>query len=308
VNKYALVTGGAGFIGSHLVEHLLVSGWKVRVLDDLSSGDPANLATAIGKIEFIQGSVTDSAAVERAMRDVEIVFHLAAKLFVPESFEIPAEYERVNVQGTAVLLSAARKAGVRRMVFSSTCAIYGNTTELPIAETAPTKPLSPYAANKLAAEKLGRDAAGAGGPAFTALRYFNVYGPRQNPRSAYSGVISRFADALAQGQRTVIYGSGEQTRDFIHVRDVARANLLAGVGRDQSATYNVGTGRETSIVKLHSLMAEVLRSSIEPQHKPERAGDIARSVGDVELIAKALNFRAEILIESGLGALFSTAC
>jgi UDP-glucose 4-epimerase len=307
MNKCALVTGGAGFIGSHLVEHLLESGWKVRVLDDLSTGTQANLAVVIGKIEFIQGSVTDSTAIEQAMTGVETVFHVAAKVFVPESFEIPAEYKRVNVHGTIVLLTAARKAGVRRIVFSSTCAVYGDTTALPIAETALTKPLSPYAVDKLEAEKLGRKAAATGGAAFTALRYFNVYGPRQNPRSAYSGVISRFADALAQHQRPVIYGSGEQTRDFIHVRDVAHANLLAAMSGEQIATYNLGTGRETSIAKLHALMAEAFKSSTVPQHLPERLGDVARSVADVGKIGKVLNFKAETFIENGIRELLSRA-
>ncbi len=340
----ALVTGGAGFIGSHLAEHLLANGWTVRVLDDLSTGHVANLAAVAERIEFIQGSITDSKLVERAVAGAEVVFHLAAKVFVPESFEKPEEYEHVNVQGTAILLAAAKKAGVRRVVFSSTCAVYGDTTDLPIVETAPTNPLSPYAKNKLAAEELGRQAStcvitthapggavgtgiggqmtenpstlgygeasggrngnptrAAGGMAFTALRYFNVYGPRQDPRSAYSGVISRFADALKRGEQPVIYGDGSQTRDFIHVSDVARANLLAAKQTGPTfAIYNVGTGRETSIKALYELItrAQILRRS--PQCQPTRAGDLMRSVASIALIKNDLGFAVGTLMDDGV--------
>lgn len=304
--QFALVTGGAGFIGSHLTEHLLANGWRVRVLDDLSTGHAENLAAVLDRIEFMRGCITDEATLRQAVEGVEVVFHLAAKVFVPESFEKPAEYERVNVQGTGLLLAAARKARVRRVVLSSTCAVYGDTTDLPIKETTLPKPLSPYAANKLAAEELGRKAAAAG-LAFTALRYFNVYGPRQDPRSAYSGVISRFASALTKGEQVTIYGDGTQTRDFCHVTDIARANLFAAMQADPSfAIYNVGTGRETSIAQLYAQMAGFFVSTSAAHHQPARAGDIARSVADVTQIAEALKFRATTPIESGLRNLLSS--
>jgi len=342
--KLALVTGGAGFIGSHLVEHLLTQGWKVRVLDELSTGHRSNLSAVEGKIEFIEGSITDGVTVERAAEGVEAVFHLAAKVFVPESFGKPEEYERVNVVGTAQILAAARNSGVRRVVFSSTCAVYGNTTALPITETAPSNPLSPYAQTKLAGEKLGREQAGTGGPGFSALRYFNVYGPRQDPRSAYSGVISRFADALAQGIPPTIYGDGKQTRDFIYMRDVARANLLAATQPDEPfAIYNVGTGKETTINELVECMAGFQKASqasepVRPNdaranaaesggggsfqptapsaigrppistvhYLPARTGDILRSVADVSLAAIKLGFAAQTTVNNGVAHLLSS--
>ncbi|HVZ64210.1 MAG TPA: SDR family NAD(P)-dependent oxidoreductase [Opitutaceae bacterium] len=300
MTRTALVTGGAGFIGSHLAEHLLADGWQVRVLDDLSTGTRANLAAAEGKIEFIQGDVTDTAMVERSVADMEVIFHLAAKVFVPESFEAPTEYQHVNVHGTETLLAAAKKAGVRRVVFSSTCAVYGDTADLPIAEKSPTKPLSPYAATKLAAEQIGRKIAAMGGPAFTVLRYFNVYGPRQNPRSAYSGVITRFVDALGKQKAPQIFGTGEQTRDFIHVSDVVRANILVAAERpDLIATYNVGTGKETTINELFRWLAEAQGTAQAPTYLPARAGDVIRSVADISLIAKERNFvpRASVRTE-----------
>lgn len=302
-----LVTGGAGFIGSHLTELLVSQGWRVRVLDDLSTGRLHNLDAVLGNIEFTRGSVTDESAVDRAVAGVEVVFHLAAKVFVPESFKRPDEYEQVNVRGTKLLLDAAKKAGVRRVVFSSSCAIYGDTTDLPIAETATPKPTSPYAANKLAAEELGRLAATSEGPAFSALRYFNVYGSRQDPRSAYSGVMSRFAKALANNEATIIYGTGKQTRDFIHVSDVARANLCAAMGLEQNAVFNVGTGRETSIERVQELMSSIIGHHAKPIYRPARPGDIMRSMADVGLMARQLGFKAATPIEVGMRDLVAPA-
>jgi len=305
----ALVTGGAGFIGSHLVEKLVRDGHNIRVLDDLSTGNEANLSPVRASIQFIEGSILDSRLMTQAMAGVEAVFHLAGKISVSESFELPAEYERVNVHGTALLLATARKAGVRQVILSSTCAVYGDAADLPIRETMPTKPLSPYARNKVAAERLGYEAFLAGGPAFTALRYFNVYGARQNPRSAYSGVISRFAAALQEGERPVIYGDGSQTRDFIYVGDVVRANLLAAQQRDRaSAIYNVGTGRETSIGDLLLLMVDAARSvrtlgrvdNLKPEYKSRRADEILRSAADVALAKHALAFSAGTDLRTGL--------
>lgn len=306
MTKTALVTGGAGFIGSHLVEHLLANGWRVRVLDDLSTGHRTNLAAVMDRIEFVQGSVTDEAAVFLAVAGVDVIFHLAAKVFVPESFEKPAEYDRVNVRGTALLLKAAKKVGVRRVVLSSTCAVYGDTADLPIKETTPPKPLSPYAANKLAAEELGRKAA-ADGLAFTALRYFNVYGPRQDPRSAYSGVISRFMDAIGKGMAPNIYGDGSQTRDFVFVQDIAVANLLAAsVSESGYAAYNVGTGVETSINALWQAMARSSTFLQAPHFASARPGDIRRSVADIHAIKSAIGFSPGIRINDGLKRLLSS--
>lgn len=302
--KLALVTGGCGFIGSHVVERLIAEGWLVRIVDDLSTGHLHNIEAVRDRVEFLEGSITDAALLRRATEGVETVFHLAAKVFVPESFEKPEEYERVNVHGTAMLLEAAKQVGVRRVVFSSTCAVYGDTTELPIAETAPTKPLSPYAANKLAAEELGRKAALAGGPAFTALRYFNVYGPRQDPRSAYSGVISKFFDALSRDVSPTIYGDGTQTRDFVFVGDIARANLLAATRDDAVfACYNLGTGREISVNEALRIISVLRNSSRVPHYSSARQGDIVRSFAEARLIREKLGFTAQTGIQDGLRVL-----
>jgi UDP-glucose 4-epimerase len=298
----ALVTGGAGFIGSHLVELLVADGRRVRVMDNLSTGLMANMTGVEGRVEFLQGDITDPTRVKAALRDIEVVFHLAASVFVPESFDNPQQYQRVNVEGTRCILSGAILQGVRHVVFSSTCAVYGHPVTLPLPETHPTNPLSPYAANKLAAEELGGMTASTG-PAFTVLRYFNVYGSRQDPRSRYSGVISRFADALGHNQPVTMHGDGHQTRDFIHVDDVVRANLLAAGANTPHAIYNVGTGRETSIAQLSELIARIMGAPSKPAYLPRRDGDISKSVANPDLISGRLGFRAEISLENGLQAL-----
>ena len=302
----ALVTGGAGFIGSHVVERLRKAGWRVRVIDDFSTGSRENLTSAAKSIEIIEGSVTDSTLLERACQGSDVVFHLAAKASVPESFKKPKEYERVNVFGTDCVLKAARNAGAKRVVFSSTCAVYGDARKLPINENAPTNPLSPYAVTKLAGEDRGRLLAGAGGPAFTVLRYFNVYGLRQNPRSAYSGVISRFVEALHQGEAPTIFGDGRQTRDFVHVRDVAEANwLAANADIGPFGVFNVGTGTETSILELLNLLARLEGRPVVPRWLPARQGEIARSVAEASGGAARLDFMARTKLRRGLMELLS---
>lgn len=295
-----LVTGGAGFIGSHLTELLVGRGEQVRVLDDLSTGHLQNLDSVLGKIEFIRGSVADETAIVRAVAGVEVVFHLAAKVSVPESFEKPDEYEKVNVHGTAQLLDAARKAGVRRVVFSSSCAVYGDTTDLPIKETAPPKPLSPYAANKLAAEELGLKVA-ADGLAFTALRYFNVFGPRQDPRSPYSGVISLLADRARSGQPFTVHGDGGQSRDFIAVADVAEANVRAATRPGAaSGVANICTGRRLSLNELIATIERISGRPIDRRAGAPRPGDIRASLGCPDVAQRELGFVAAVGLEAGL--------
>ena len=298
-SKLALVTGGCGFIGSHVVERLIAEGWRVRVLDDLSTGHLRNLEAVRDRVELLEGSITDAELIGRATERVEVIFHFAAKVFVPESFEKPEEYERVNVHGTAMLLEAAKRAGVSRVVFSSTCAVYGNPVNVPIAESDPVNPLSPYARTKLAGEALGKKSAENGGPDFTVLRYFNVYGPRQDPRSAYSGVISRFAAAIAQGERPVVHGDGLQTRDFVYVQDIVRANQLASNRGDTPfAIYNIGTGRETTIRDLLALLAR--GRPVLPVLQAARKGDIARSAAAIGRAQEKLALGAMVPIETGV--------
>ena len=306
MKRHALVTGGAGFIGSHLVDRLIMEGWRVRVIDDLTTGNISNLSKVDRKVEFFQGSITDAELVGRAVQGVEVIFHFAAKVFVPESFKIPSQYEHTNVHGTDILLKAARMAGVGRLILSSTSAVYGDAAKLPISEQSLTAPMSPYACNKLAAEELGRKAASDGGIAFTALRYFNVYGLRQDPRSTYSGVISRFAENIGKNIAPTIYGDGLQTRDFINVGDVARANLLAAMSeRTGYSVYNVGSGLETSINDLFQRMTLITGSTLVARHELRRHGEVSRSLANIDKIKSELGFAPRVQLKEGLSELLT---
>ncbi|HEX8294642.1 MAG TPA: NAD-dependent epimerase/dehydratase family protein, partial [Pyrinomonadaceae bacterium] len=243
-----LVTGGAGFVGSHIAAALAASGARVRVLDDLSTGHAENLEEIGGDVEFVRGGLTEADALERALRGVEVVFHEAAIPSVPRSVEDPEATHRACVEGTFALLVAARRAGVRRVVYAASSSAYGDQPTLPKAEEMLPEPLSPYAAAKLVGEYYCQVWARVYGFETVCLRYFNVFGPRQDPSSQYSGVISRFISALASGGRPVIYGDGEQSRDFTYVSNVVDGNLRAAespqaVGR----VVNVATGRRTTL-------------------------------------------------------------
>ena len=281
-----LVTGGAGFIGSHLVEALLQQGQRVRVFDNLATGRLENLAPVRPHIEFVQGDIRDEAVVEQAMAGVELVFHLAALVSVPQSMARPHEAESINVVGTLNLLQAARAAGVRRLMLSSTCAIYGDEPTLPKIESMPPQPQSPYAISKLAAEQYCQLFAAAFGLETVVLRYFNVFGPRQDPASPYSGVISIFVERLSQGLPVTIFGSGEQTRDFVFVSDVVRANLLAAQAPEVAGQlFNIGTGRATSINQLFAQLRELCHYHGEPRYHPPRPGDVLHSYADASRAA-----------------------
>lgn len=296
-----LVTGGAGFIGSHLSRALLALGAKVRVLDDLSTGHRHNLAPGA---ELIEGSVADPAAVSRAIAGCAYAFHLAAMVSVPQSVAEPDRCVTSNIVGTQRLLSAARAAGVRRVVLASTCAVYGETPSLPSVETDATCCCSPYAASKLAGEALCQAFSRTGGPSAACLRFFNVYGPGQDPKSAYAAVISAFAAALREGRTPVIYGDGEQSRDFIFVGDVVRANLLAAASESdlRGDVFNVGTGSRTNLLTLLSTMAALAGLPGAPEHKDARAGDVRHSQADASKIRNVLGFKARTTIEEGLRA------
>jgi UDP-glucose 4-epimerase len=302
-----LVTGGAGFIGSHLVEGLLAQGDQVRVFDNLSSGDRENLAPVAASLEFIQADIQDEVALARALVGVEVVFHLAAMVSVPESMKKPVEAESINALGSLKLLSAARQAGVRRVVLSSTSAIYGDEPTLPKRETMPAAPLSPYAISKLTAEHYCQFFYKTFDLETVILRYFNVFGPRQDPRSFYSGVISIFIDRLARGEPPLIYGDGEQTRDFIFVSDVVRANLLAAaVPQAAGQLFNIGTGRPVSLNHLVALLADLSQVAISPVYQAPRPGDIRHSYASAEQARQVLGWSAQVPLAEGLKRLIQT--
>lgn len=296
-----LVTGGAGFIGSHVVEALVAQGEQVRVVDNLSSGRLDNLAGIIDQIEFLEADVRDGDAVEAAMAGVAYVFHLAAMVSVPQSMVQPGEAELINAYGTLNVLEAARTAGVRRVVFSSTCAIYGDDPALPKTEGMAPAPQSPYAISKLAAEQYCRLFDQAYGLETVVLRYFNVYGPRQDPSSPYSGVISIFIDRMARGEPVTIFGDGEQTRDFVQVGDVVQANLVAAIKPEAGGQLlNIGTGRGVSINHIFDSLSRVLGYGRRPDYRAARPGDVRHSYADVSQARLALDWRPGLHIEQGL--------
>jgi UDP-glucose 4-epimerase len=296
----ALVTGGAGFIGSHLVEELLRMGASVRVLDNFSSGKRENLEAFHGDLEILEGDLRDEEAVKAAIRDVELVFHLAAFISVPQSMVDPEECFAVNVAGTIKLLEAARRAGVHKIVLSSSTAVYGNPDTFPTGEEAPQRPLSPYALSKQVNELYARLYTQTFNLPVTALRYFNVYGPRQRPDSDYAAAISIFTRRLVNGEPITIFGDGKQSRDFIFVKDVVRANLRASESDSAGEVFNVCTGCETSLLDLLETLSEVFPRQPEVRFEAPRPGDIYRSKGDPEKAAAILGFRASTSLTSGL--------
>ena len=297
-----LVVGGAGFIGSHLAQALEKEGRRVRILDDYSSGKRENLVAL--NAEILDGDAADGVTATKACEGVERVFHLAARASVPFSIAHPAEAERANLGTTRALLSASKIAGVSRFIFSSSSAIYGNSPQLPKEEEMEPAPASPYAEHKLAGERLLAEAHESDFGCVS-LRYFNVFGPRQDPSSPYSGVISLFAGLAQRGEAASIFGDGSQTRDFIFVDDVVRANLLAGdlPELDPAMVFNVGTGDSVSVLELwESLCRLAGRELISPCFLPFREGDVLHSVCDPGQAAIAMDFRSKIPLEDGLKA------
>lgn len=299
-----LVTGGAGFIGSHLVEALIARGYQVRVLDNFSTGRWENLASVRDRVEIIEGDIRDLQTVQSAMTNVEVVAHLAAIVSVQASLENPRETMDVNAGGTLNLLEAARRADVRRFLFASSAAVYGDHTELPLQENIPPRPLSPYAASKVAGEALCQTYQAAYHLPTAVLRFFNVYGPRQDPSSPYSGVISIFVGRMRQGLPPVIYGNGSQTRDFVFVGDVVTALVRAGEQDGiAGAIMNISRGEETSIIHLVTLLNRVLGTRLEPVFAPPRVGEVHRSAGDPRRAQALLGWQPSVGLAEGLACL-----
>lgn len=296
-----LVTGGAGFIGSHLVTRLVNSGWKVRVLDNLSTGSLANLLHVAGRIEFLEGDVTRPVVAARAVDGVDVVFHQAALASVPMSLERPLEVHRVCATGTLTMLEACRRAGVRRFVYAASSSAYGDSEVSPKNESLVPWAVSPYAAAKLAGELYAQSYADSFGMETVRLRYFNVFGPRQDPASPYSAVIPLFATAIASGRRPKIFGTGEQSRDFVYVENVVEANVLAAKAPAAAGkVYNVGSGQTISVNDLLRAICRRLDRDFDPEYLPPRAGDVLHSSADISAAERDLGYRPVVDFETGL--------
>jgi nucleoside-diphosphate-sugar epimerase len=301
--KCCLVTGGAGFIGSHLVDGLVEAGAVVRVLDNLSTGFIENLAhhAPAENIEFLHGDAADADQVDEAMHGVSYVFHQAAMASVPRSMREPAKCHAWTATSTIHLLEAAQRHNVKRFVLASTSAAYGNSSFVAKRESDPTDPLSPYAAAKLASEQYLRAFYNGFGLETVILRYFNVFGPRQDPRSEYSAVIPRFVSMILAGQRPIIYGDGHQSRDFVHVRNVVIANLLAATSPGVAGgTYNIGCGASTTLLELLYTLSEILGRPIQAIHEPARAGDVRDSMADITQARTRLGYEPIMTVDQGL--------
>jgi UDP-glucose 4-epimerase len=296
-----LVTGGAGFIGSHIATALVERGDQVRILDNLSTGHLSNLAHLQGKIEFIEADLNDSAKVNEAVRGVDCVFHDAALASVPRSVEHPLDTNAACVTGTLNLLDLSRKAGVRRLVYAASSSAYGDQPTSSKRETDLPAPLSPYGAAKLAAEFYCQAFTATYGFETVSIRYFNVFGPRQDPNSQYSAVIPLFITAMLAGRRPTIYGDGGQSRDFTYIANVVHGNLLAADAPNVAGrVFNVANGRQTSLLELITALNELLGTKIEPIFAPPRVGDVRESLADITQARKHLNYEPQVDFGEGL--------
>jgi UDP-glucose 4-epimerase len=298
--KY-LVTGGAGFIGSHIATALVERGDEVRVLDNLRTGSRLNLAHLSGDIELVEGDLLNAEEVERAVEDVEVIFHEAALASVPRSVAKPLDTHAVCVTGTLNVLEAARQAGARRVVFAGSSSVYGNKQAMSKREADVMAPLSPYAAAKMAGEAYCQSYTACFGLETVVLRYFNVFGPRQDPNGEYSAVIPKFVALMLRGKRPIVFGDGQQSRDFTYVEDVVRGNLLAAdsvaaVGR----VFNIACGRQQSLLELIESINGALGTSIEPVFEAARAGDVRESLADIAEARAVLGYEPAVSFDDGL--------
>lgn len=296
-----LVTGGAGFIGSHIVDALLMAGHNVRVLDDFSSGKTSNIQQVIDRITLIQGSIADLDTVKQAAEGVDYVLHHAALVSVPGSVDNPLAANLLNIDGTLNVLVAARDAGVKRVVYASSSAVYGNIPDLPKNEGMKTDLLSPYALTKLTGEHYCQLFTKLYGLATVTLRYFNVFGPRQDPNSLYAAVIPKFIETIIQGKRPIIYGDGMQSRDFSYVQNNVKANILAckmpGV---EGEVFNISCGQSFTLIELVAAINQILGTRVEPIFEPIRAGDVKHSLADVTKATEMLGYSPSVTFIDGL--------
>lgn len=303
-----LVTGGCGFIGSHLAEELVAQGHRVRILDNLSSGYLRNVEHLGHRVEVIQGDVRDPAVVLRAAEGMRGIFHEAALVSVFDSVNRPDDNHAINATGTLNVLQAARQAKVKRVVLASTAAAYGNDPELPKHEGMRPQPESPYAVAKVTGEHYQRIFASLYGVETVTLRYFNVFGPRQDPKSPYSGVISKFCDDLAAQRQSCVFGDGQQTRDFVFVKDIVQGNLLAmsDAVEGKGQIYNIASGRTASLLDLLATLGRLTGRSLVPQHKEPRAGDIRHSAASIAAAQRELGYVPKYELGTGLSALLKS--
>ena len=296
-----LVTGGAGFIGSNIVDELVRRGHEVIVLDDLSTGAERNLAGVRAKFEFRAGSIVDLAAVQSACRGVDYVLHLAARTSVPKSVVDPIETNRVNIDGTLNVLVAARDAKVRRVVYAASSSAYGEPPTQPKSETMPAEPISPYGVTKYVGELYAQVFGRVYGLENASVRYFNVFGPRQDPTSQYSGVLSRFMLAAIREEPLTIYGDGEQSRDFTYVENVVDETLRACNASGASGkVFNGGTGARITLNQVVKLLEKIVGKKLQVKYDPPRAGDIRDSQADIALAKKVLGYAPRVMFEEGL--------
>ncbi len=296
-----LVTGGAGFIGSHIVEKLVTMGEKVRVLDNLSFGNTANFNGVEAKIEMISGDLLDPAAMAKAMEGVEVVFHQAALRSVPFSVNNPTLVNRVNVEGTLNVFTAARDAGVKRVVYASSSSVYGKGAMLPKSEHDAPGPISPYAVSKLAGEYYAKVFTELYGLETIGLRYFNVYGPRQDPNSQYAAVIPRFIQWALQGEPLEVHGDGLQSRDFTYIDNVVQANLQAAHTQlGAGGVFNVGEGKSHTLLELVDLLEEIIGTKLQLLHMAGRAGDVRYTRAELSESQRYLGYRPQVSFEEGL--------
>jgi len=298
--KRAVVTGGTGFIGSHIADELVARGYQVSIIDDLSTGNKENIAALLkqSNVEFIEGSIVDLSLLNKLVRGVDYVFHLAAIPSVPRSIKNPQASHEANITGTLNMLLAARDTGVKKVIYASSCAVYGDASALPIKEEMQPGPQSPYAVTKLAGEYYCQVFHRVYGLPTVCLRYFNVYGPRQNPDSQYAAVIPIFIQRVLNDKPPIIFGDGKQTRDFTFIIDVVEANILAAES-EAMGVFNIGRGQSISITRLAELIIGLAGNNVKPVHEEPRPGDILHSLADISR-ARSFGYEPSYNLEEGL--------